>query len=169
MAEHALSQELLCSHGGRSVSYLLHLAQLQLLKADYCSAAAKSLQDPDAWALNGHCHYLQEAFRDAQWSYERSLSFLQQPSDTHLVLLRLGSIYLQQGQLEDLHIAEEALTEANHLNNQNAEVWAYLSLICLRSGRREEAEQFYKYAKRVSLSGGFVSDYCTVIDLLLIK
>ncbi|GLD62332.1 cilia- and flagella-associated protein 70 isoform X1, partial [Lates japonicus] len=40
MAEHALSQELLCSDGGRSVSYLLHLAQLQLLKADYCSAAA---------------------------------------------------------------------------------------------------------------------------------
>lgn len=40
MAEHALSQELLCSDGGRSVSYLLLLAQLQLLKADYCSAAA---------------------------------------------------------------------------------------------------------------------------------
>lgn len=40
MAERALSLELLCSAGGRSVSYLLHLAQLQLLRADYCSAAA---------------------------------------------------------------------------------------------------------------------------------
>ncbi len=40
MAERALSQELLWSDGGRSVSYLRLLAQLQLLRADYCSAAA---------------------------------------------------------------------------------------------------------------------------------
>lgn len=40
MAEVALSEELLCSDGGRSASYFIHLAQLQLLKADYCSAAA---------------------------------------------------------------------------------------------------------------------------------
>ncbi|KAF7655408.1 hypothetical protein LDENG_00056200 [Lucifuga dentata] len=240
MAERALAQELLCSDGGRTVSFLLCLAQLQLLRADYCSAAASlkealfhGFQDVDVWALNGHCHYLSGKFRDAQQSYERSLDFQQLPEEAYSVFLRLGSIYLQEEKferakaiylqashhspscltwlgmgiacyrvgepslpilsdlawhghrllpgktppaahtdqaniaaleraaldyqrmmvwkLEEMAEAEDALTEANHLNNLNAEVWGYLSLICLRSGRQAEAEQTYKYAIRLNL------------------
>ncbi|XP_061526309.1 cilia- and flagella-associated protein 70 isoform X3 [Phycodurus eques] len=143
MAEHALSMEL-SSKGNHS----FHLACVQLLRAEYCSAIATLREallrvEPvaDMWALDGHCHYLCGSFAEAQGSYERSLDFPEQPSDTHLVLLRLGSIYLQEEKLEELWIAEEALTEANHLNNQNAEVWAYLVLICLRRRLRTPHNQ----------------------------
>lgn len=35
-------------------------------------------------------------------------------------------------QMDELSRAEEALTEANHLDTRNPDVWAYLSLVCLK-------------------------------------
>ena len=52
-------------------------------------------------------------------------------------------------QLGELSEAEDALSEANILNNTDSEVWAYLSLVCLKTGRQVEAEQAYKYAVKV--------------------
>uniref|UniRef100_A0A4W5KTC6 Cilia and flagella associated protein 70 n=1 Tax=Hucho hucho TaxID=62062 RepID=A0A4W5KTC6_9TELE len=140
-----------------------------------------SFQDPDVWALFGHIHHLTGEFGKAQECYERTLDFVTDATDTHPIYLRLGSIYLQKGEFQrakttylracksspscltwlglgiacyrlgELTEAEDALTEANILNNENAEVWGYLSLVCLQTGRRLEAEQSYKYALKLNL------------------
>uniref|UniRef100_A0A3P9H105 Uncharacterized protein n=1 Tax=Oryzias latipes TaxID=8090 RepID=A0A3P9H105_ORYLA len=146
MAEHALSQELLCPEGGRSLSYLRHLAKLQLYNF---SKPLTYEQDADVWALNGHRHYLQGAFTEAKESYEWSLNILKNPSDSHIVFLRLGSIYLMQEKLQELEEAEDALMEANHLNAENAEVWAYLSLICLKVSKQLQHIIIKKYIQSI--------------------
>ena len=46
--------------------------------------------------------------------------------------------------------AEDALSEANILNNLDPVVWAYLVLLCQHTHRPTEAEQALKYAIKVS-------------------
>ncbi|XP_062387359.1 cilia- and flagella-associated protein 70 isoform X2 [Sardina pilchardus] len=187
-AQRVLAQELLCPEAGLSSSYHLALAQLHTLRGEYGSAETNlsaalrdSYENPDVWALWGHLHFLRGESRDAQKCYERTLDFVADASDTHPIYLRLGSIYLKEGQfekakatylracksspscltwlglgiacyrLEEMTEAEDALTEANTLNNTNAEVWGYLALVCLQMGRKLEAEQSYKYTMKLDL------------------
>uniref|UniRef100_S4R6K0 Cilia and flagella associated protein 70 n=1 Tax=Petromyzon marinus TaxID=7757 RepID=S4R6K0_PETMA len=138
-------------------------------------------QDPDGWAQLGHVCLLTGRVGEAKDHYQRTLSFTSDASDTRAVLMRLASIYTRDTQFEEakqayLHAcklspsclswlgvaiacyrlgelteAEDALAEANFLNNSNAEVWAYLALVCLQTGRQLEAEQSYKYAVKLNL------------------
>uniref|UniRef100_A0A8C3IV57 Cilia and flagella associated protein 70 n=1 Tax=Chrysemys picta bellii TaxID=8478 RepID=A0A8C3IV57_CHRPI len=99
---------------------------------------------------------------EAKECYERTISFVTDASEIHFVYLRLGSIYLKEKEfllisfslsvkLKEIAEAEDALSEANALNNNNAEVWAYLALVCMQGGRQLEAEQSYKYAMKLEL------------------
>uniref|UniRef100_A0A8C2U236 Cilia and flagella associated protein 70 n=1 Tax=Coturnix japonica TaxID=93934 RepID=A0A8C2U236_COTJA len=118
--------------------------------------------NPDVWALKGHLCYLRRDFQEAKECYERTVRFVEDAEDMHFVYLRLGSIYLENKEfgkakqiyleackssascltwlgvgiacyrLEELVEAEDALSEANALNNSNAQVWAYLALVCLQ-------------------------------------
>uniref|UniRef100_A0A670K378 Cilia and flagella associated protein 70 n=1 Tax=Podarcis muralis TaxID=64176 RepID=A0A670K378_PODMU len=135
--------------------------------------------NPEVWAQKGHLCYLTGDFGEAKACYERTISFVTDAKDMHFVYLRLGSIYLERKEydkakdiyllaskkspscltwlgvgiacyrLKEMVEAEDALSEANALNNNNAEVWAYLALVCMQGGRQLEAEQSYKYAVKV--------------------
>ncbi|XP_061173813.1 cilia- and flagella-associated protein 70-like isoform X1 [Saccostrea echinata] len=139
-------------------------------------------QNPDAWALMGHVKYMTNDVEASRDCYERTLSFTTDAAEMHSIYLRLASIYLQEEKfsnakntflmackrspscvswlgvgiacyrLGELAEAEDALSEANILNNTDPEVWGYLSLVCLKTGRQLEAEQAYKYALKLNLS-----------------
>uniref|UniRef100_A0A8C9UFU2 Cilia and flagella associated protein 70 n=1 Tax=Serinus canaria TaxID=9135 RepID=A0A8C9UFU2_SERCA len=139
--------------------------------------------NPNVWAQKGHLCYLKKDFDKAKDCYERVISFEEDAADMHFVYLRLGSIYLDEkeyGRAKHIYLlacdnsascltwlgvgiacyrlgemleAEDALSEANALNNTNAEVWGYLALICLQGGRELEAEQCYKYTVKVRVRG----------------
>uniref|UniRef100_A0A8D2L4W0 Cilia and flagella associated protein 70 n=1 Tax=Varanus komodoensis TaxID=61221 RepID=A0A8D2L4W0_VARKO len=152
----ALAHELLCPQGGPSCDYYLVLAQMYLLKKEY-DKTEESLEmavqidylNPEVWAQKGHLCYLTGNFSEAKACYERTISFVTDAKDMHFVYLRLGSIYLEGKELKEMVEAEDALSEANALNNNNAEVWAYLALVCMQGGRQLESEQSYKYAVKV--------------------
>ncbi|KAM3826898.1 cilia- and flagella-associated protein 70 [Vipera latastei] len=137
--------------------------------------------NPEVWAQKGHLCYLTGNFSEAKSCYERTITFVTDAKDMHTVYLRLGSIYLEGKEydkakhiyllaskkspscltwlgvgiacyrLKEMVEAEDALSEANALNNSNAEVWAYLALVCMKGGRQLEAEQSYKYAVKLEL------------------
>ncbi|XP_056609963.1 cilia- and flagella-associated protein 70 isoform X2 [Triplophysa dalaica] len=192
MAQRALAQQLLSPDRGSNSSYHLALAQLQLLRGEHNSAEESlrealthNLQDPDVWALWGHLNYMREDYSQAKSCYERTLDSLD-AVDTHSVLLRLGSIYLQDGEykkakgtfqracrsspscltwlrlgtahyrMDELKEAEDALTKASALNSRNAEVYGFLTLVYLRAGRKPEAEQSYQYAVKMNLQKEFL-------------
>ncbi|XP_013012416.2 cilia- and flagella-associated protein 70 isoform X1 [Cavia porcellus] len=144
-------------------------------------AAQMDYLNPDVWGLKGHLCFLSGNHTEAKACYERTVSFVVDASEMHFILLRLGLIYLEEKEyekakkiylrackrspscltwlglgiacyrLDELTEAEDALSEANALNNCNAEVWAYLALVCLKAGRQLEAEQAYKYTVKLKL------------------
>ncbi|XP_074658992.1 cilia- and flagella-associated protein 70-like isoform X2 [Tubulanus polymorphus] len=189
--ERALAHELLLPTGGPTSEYHIAYARLKLQRKEFeeaeeslNEALEQDYQHPDAWALMGHLKYLLGDNEAANECYERTLSFMAQPSETHSIYLRLASIYLHDKKfmeskqtflkackqspscvswlgvgiacyrLNELSEAEDALSEANILNNYDPEVWGYLSLVCLKTGRQLEAEQAYKYALKLNLQDG---------------
>ncbi|XP_034877279.1 cilia- and flagella-associated protein 70 isoform X2 [Mirounga leonina] len=166
----------------KAEEYLQHAAQMDYL-------------NPNVWGVKGHLYFLSGNHAEAKACYERTISFVVDASEMHFIFLRLGHIYLEEKEyekakktylqackrsptcltwlglgiscyrLEELTEAEDALSEANALNNYNAEVWAYLALVSLKAGRQLEAEQAYKYTMKVRCRG-LCCLYCTEVGKL---
>lgn len=146
-------------------------------------------QNPDAWTLLGHYFFLTGDKPEAMNAYERTLSYCSDANDIHSLYLRLASIYLELKEFlkaKDIYLnactrkascmtwlgagialyrlgefseAEQALNEANVLDNHNSMVWTYLALVCLQQKRHLEAEHCYKYAiKTGPLSDDLLSE-----------
>ena len=145
-------------------------------------AVALDIENIQAWETLSHAQYLMRDISGARESYERTLASTGELLDPHLVYLRLASIYLEEKnfrkskdmflhgcrhcpsaltwlgvgiscyRLQELGEAEEALAEANILNNLEPEIWAYLCMVCLKTGRQAEAEQTYRYAMKCGLN-----------------
>ncbi|CAG5132206.1 unnamed protein product [Candidula unifasciata] len=189
--ERALGHELLTITGGPKLDFYIAMAKLYILKGDYSEAENNlnealqlDIKNQDTWALMGHVKFLKGDKPGARDCYERTLSFVNDASETHSLYLRLASIYLHENKyqeakkiylmackknpscvtwlgvgtacyrLGELSEAEDALSEANMLNNLDPEVWAYLSLVCLKTNRCHQAEQAYKYAIKLKLEEG---------------
>eukprot|EP00043_Microstomoeca_roanoka_P001799 m.34671 g.34671 ORF g.34671 m.34671 type:complete len:901 (+) comp11049_c0_seq3:276-2978(+) len=139
---------------------------------------SESFNDSDIWALLGHAHFATNPDKAREY-YEHALQLPTTTTDEDIIQLRLGKIYLGEDEhslakniylrtcnqrpssmawlglgiacyrLGELSDAEEALAEANIYDPRNPTIWAYLCLICLRTGRGVEAEQCYKYAMKL--------------------
>ncbi|XP_027453009.2 cilia- and flagella-associated protein 70 isoform X5 [Zalophus californianus] len=140
----------------KAEEYLQHAAQMDYL-------------NPNVWGVKGHLYFLSGNHAEAKACYERTISFVADASEMHFIFLRLGHIYLEEKEyekakktylqackrsptcltwlglgiscyrLEELTEAEDALSEANALNNYNAEVWAYLALVSLKLKLKDKA------------------------------
>ena len=66
-----------------------------------------TFQSSNAWSLLGHVKYLTQRLEEACDCYERTLAYIDEPTDIHSVLLRLASIYLKHAQVRKEVIARK--------------------------------------------------------------
>lgn len=95
----------------------------------------------------GHIKYLSGEIAEAKDCYERTLSFLTDPSETHSIYLRLASIYLQDGQFSQ---ARQTFLQACR-SSPSCVSWLGVGIACYRVGtnvHKEEISTNKEYIKR---------------------
>ena len=154
---------------------------LETATATIMEATRVDHANPSIWAHLGHLHLKSDNLKDAKDAFIRAVTYEQSPEHPETVFIRLATILAEEGnhadalrhylmaaevcptalawtgvgicslRLNQLEQAEDALAEANLLDPLDAEVWGYLSLLCLQTGRKLEAEQSFKFAAKLKL------------------
>ena len=154
----------------------------QLASEAISKAIALDIENAESWAISGHLAHSSGNVNTMRDCYERTIAFVTDAPRMHTILLRLAKVYLDEEKhlkakqtylmaskyaftcltwlgvgiscyrLQELDEAEEALSEANVLNNTNPVVWGFLALVTMRTRRKLEAEQCFKFATKLGLS-----------------
>jgi len=160
---------------------LLTCGEAQAAAEEFLKALAVSKKSVSGWTLLGQARVLMGQADGAKKAFTKALDLSQQPMPL-LALLHLGTLCLHSGEparakelfllacrqmpsctswlgvgtaclkLHQLDEAEEALAEANVLNNRDEHVWAQLALLCTQQSRFEEGGQALKQALKLGLA-----------------
>lgn len=166
---------LLCLSRAASIQNMHQVALDRIL-----DALGMDNTDSRAYELLGHHHFSRRHHDAACEAYQKALFHAKGPC-TLAVYLRLGDVYLQKSEYDkakhlflvaceacpcastwlgaaisyfrtdDLERAERCLSEANLLDYLNPAVWGWLTLVCLKQGREEEAKQVYAQSQKHDL------------------
>lgn len=177
-AEMALAEEMSLSN--RSIHVLYYMAVAHYLCNRYEDALSHLNEircnygmDYSISSLMGHCYFKIGNIEKAIEFYQHAHMLFDRPKDLHLVEIRLGYHYHNQGDFDrakriflsvckfspsclswlgvgkscyesgQFHEAEMSFLEANRINNQNSEVWGYLCLLNMTLRRYDEFIQCY--------------------------
>lgn len=154
---------------------------IRILAARLSSGTCDGVQDCEARLLLGDIQARAGKVLEAEASFDIALR-IDPNAASSSSLLRLGNLYLGLGKykdalsalllaaqrwpcgltwlgagiayyrLDDMARAEQALNESNIHNNLNPKTWGYLSLMCVRQRREDDAEMAYNQAVKLGLS-----------------
>jgi len=162
---------------------LLCCGEYEKAAAEFEAALKITKKSVSGWTMLGHARLLLNQTDEAKTALAKALDLSPQPQPL-AALLHLGNLCLADGEfarakelyilacrqqpscsswlgvgtaclnLHQLDEAEEALAEANVLNNREERVWAYLALLCVQQKRFAEGEQALKQALKLELADG---------------
>ncbi|KAL0488759.1 TTC18, partial [Acrasis kona] len=150
----AINQDIRCEKVWHLMgrSYAAQENSLESLKAyETAMSVAKESTDPLLYLRVGKIYLELERFEDAKSTYLLACKYW----PCGIAWLGVGISYYR---LEDMVHAEQCLNEANIQNNLDPNVWAYLTLVCIRQERFEEAEKALKESLRHQLKNGPLKD-----------
>eukprot|EP00163_Fabomonas_tropica_P030548 TRINITY_DN6963_c0_g1_i1.p1 TRINITY_DN6963_c0_g1~~TRINITY_DN6963_c0_g1_i1.p1 ORF type:complete len:1080 (+),score=323.74 TRINITY_DN6963_c0_g1_i1:257-3496(+) len=107
-------------------------------------ADVEEMPDPSVYARLGAIYLAQQRWTDAKDVFYKACEAW--PSST--TWKGVGEAYYR---LNDTALAEDAFAEANVLDARNADVWGWLTLVCIRSERIPEADKCYASARQTGL------------------